>query len=157
MLNAWINRGDILKLLSNSETINDCIERNKFLFEIHKLKQHKKPKKPKKQRTINYLDEIAKLIQNYRYAVKYKGKVSYLEKYIDALSEQDKELFTKNFTEKYGKDMYINIIPFDNLKNIVKVSDRTISRWVAKGFIEPKYYDFTNKPFVYIDFSKTKQ
>ena len=156
MLDAWIHKDDILKWLSDFETINGYIKRDKFLFEAHKLKQYKKPKNSFPKRTVNYVEIIKKDIKNYKYAVKYRGKVSYLEKYIDTLNEQEKELFRKNFNSLYGKYMYINIIPLKNLKDIVKVSDRTISRWVKRGFIEPKHSDFTNKPFVYIDLSKIK-
>ena len=151
MLDAWVNRGDVLKLLFDLEAISDCVEQKRLIFEINRLKKHKNPQKPKKQRVINYLDDVMKSIKNYKHAVKYKGRVSYLEKYIETLNEADKEVFIKCFD---SNTMYINIIPLENLKNIVKVSDRTISRWAKKGFIKPKENHSAHRHFVYVDLAE---
>jgi len=157
MLDAWTKRSDVLDLLFGLDAIDDCVERNVLLFEIHRLKQYREPKKPKKQRTINYSKEIVKAIDNYRNAVKYKGRVSYLEKRIEMLNEPHKAFFKKFFNEEYGNNMYINIIPFKNLNDIVKVSDRTIARWIEKGFIKPKRSSSRNSVLVYVDLSEIKQ
>jgi hypothetical protein len=159
MLNAWIDKNDILNLLSKSETINDCVERAKFLFEIHRLKEHRKPKKPQKQRTVNYSEDNNKLIQNYRRAVKYKRKTSYLESFLDSLGDGKREDVIwelKNYYREWFlrgvsfeklqelekkdiniENLYTDIIPSGNLKDILKISAKTISRWEKRGYISP--------------------
>jgi len=143
-----------LDLLLRLEAIDDCVERNVLLFKIHRLKQYREPKKPKKQRTVNHSKDIIKEIENYRNAVKYKGRTSYLEKHIGTLTEEDKMLSIKHFDVN---TMYINIIPFNNLKDVVKVSDRTISRWAKKGFINPQCNPAKRSHFVYVDLLEIKQ
>jgi len=157
MLDAWIKSEDVLKLLSKMETIGNCIEKKRFLFEIHRLKQYKKPKKPPQQRTINYSKAIIKEIENYRNAVE-NGERNYLQKQIDIQGESDKVHFAKYFDAMYGNDKYINIIPAENLKDIIKVSDRTIKEWNKKNIIRLKYIEGHqfNTNFYYYDLSEIK-
>jgi len=150
MFDTWIHKDDILNLLSNLETRSNCIEKERFMFEFSRLKQHKKPKK---QRNVNHSYNISKQIKNYRNSVK-NGKTSYLEAYIHSKKSWKTQRLDKDYTYRYTDyctDKYVdkqrfidalsgfdngNIIPINNLKSILKITQKTISEWEEKGIIK---------------------
>ena len=109
MLDAWINRDDVLKLLDEAESIGDLLNRRRFIQRIHELKEYREPKKPKKHR-MNNIDHILPFVREY-------------------INRIDKE---PELVPYYQRGYYVTC---GELTNIIKVSDRTIRRLVKKGVI----------------------
>ena len=99
MLDAWINRDDVLKLLDKSECVNNLLEKRGFIITLNNLKEHKKPKQTRNKNRANNLNYIIPLINQYK------------------LNHRKRK------------------IPLNELSKIIKVSDRTIRRWVQNGNI----------------------
>ena len=134
------------------------LEKRIFITGINQLKEHKKPKKGRVQHQMNYIYENRSLIFNYKMAVKNKLIKGYFENYLNGLNEFQKYNFALEFNHYYfgykfkddygylynnelDERVYINIIPDFNLKDIINVSSRTISRWIKRD-IEQKQGHF---------------
>ena len=135
MLNAYIDKNDVLDLLKDIKTIDGLIGRDEIINKICSLKQHKKPK-PKKQRGIYNSKIIIKLIEKYQNDVQTGIKESYL---IDFIKEKkiftDKD-FINGLNNLFGNQepyfYYSNIIPLSALKEIIRCSKKTIYNIMSK-------------------------
>jgi len=148
MLDAWINRDDIERLIADSETINGLIERHTFIWEINNLKEYKKPKK--KKRGVYFRDAMLNDIEKYREDVK-AGKIdSCIERWLnETVTEpgygetkivKKREIWIGKAVEgwlksDFTKDELIDIIPVRYLGSILKVSNRTLQRYREREII----------------------
>lgn len=174
MLNAWISKNDILSILSKCKRNDNLLEKRQFIIEINRLKEYKKHKRTKKLH-INYISDIKTSIYNYKLSVERKYMIGYFENYFNNLNEYQKEHFKMLFSSYEGyewykceldKKSYANIIPANNLKDIIKVSNRTILRWRKKGIIRKRIeriYEYQNgeikrsSTFYYYDLSEIEE
>jgi len=150
MLNAWIKKDDILKLLNDCEIIEGMIDRKGFQVAVSKMKEYKKPKpKPKPKLEcklrINYVDECISRIVDYRNNVKYGIEKDYFSKNLEESTEdlELKKFIMKHFTSGNISKLFVrmNVVPKKYLKDILKVSQRTIQRWEKKEIIEEIGFD----------------
>ena len=72
MIDAFVKKEDILKLIFKSEKIDGLIEKYTFIRELNKLKEYKKPKP--KNRVVYLKDAILEDIETYRKDVNMKPK-----------------------------------------------------------------------------------
>jgi len=155
MLNAWINKNDIILLLDESDSIDNFIDKWTFIQKLNRLKEHKKPKPAKKikKSTVNHAMEIINDIIRYQNDVRFGYTINYFDKWLDDNSfigledENHDGTFRKLFGDylietlkiQCNKDeryLKMNIIPKRDLEKIINVSRRTIQRWENKNFIE---------------------
>lgn len=149
MLDAWINKDDIIRFLDECKGLDNLVERLTFIRGINKLEEHKRPKPPKKPK-INYASNIKKDIKAYLNEVK-NGNKSYLDKWLDekiiksgeAKDTTRRELVGERLVRilkvKYDADelyLKMNMIPKRDLKTLLKVSERTVQRWEERHIIK---------------------
>ena len=82
MLDAWINKDEIIRLLEECDSQNNLIERMPFIRGLNSLKAHKKPKK-RQGRTINHISDIINDIRTYQLNVKSGQKKSFIDRWLD--------------------------------------------------------------------------
>jgi hypothetical protein len=146
----FIHKEDVLSLLNNIERIGEgLLHKGQFIDKLHSLKQHEKVTS---RRKINYIKDLKLCIENYKKEIKYNRKTGYLEAYSNSLDWSEKDMF-QHFMYKIVQDGFSkhNIIPACNLKDILKIQQRTVSDWTKKKII-PKHYTHKSYNIVKSDY-----
>lgn len=152
MLNAYISKDEIIKLLESAESINGMINKREFQRALLGIKEHKKPKK-KNEKVIkirNARDIIGSIT---KYSNKAKLEIGECDiiKDLCELFEKDKientlSLFMtqKEEWDKAAIDRiaykvnYCNIVlQRDRLMGIFQISRPTLLKWLKIGIIVP--------------------
>jgi len=142
MLDAWINKDDILRILSKSETVDNCIERISFIQSLERLNGTKKPRTKYSiyfaiQNIEKYINDVSKHPNN-RYMFK-KLKIM-IEKYGDRIWYKWHNVMESTLPKKHNFKNYDEcmneMIPKKYFYPLIKLSKRTIARWTREGIIK---------------------
>lgn len=140
MLNAYINKEDINKLLDGVASVNGLISKKDFQKAVTLLKEYKKPQPNKPGNKINKVRDIISNI------TKYQNAVAAGEKRSDIMNESITGIDSGVHSIRCIK-IYINrrigsaemgknaVIKTENIAAILGVSIPTIHKWIKKNII----------------------
>ena len=161
MINAWIKKDDIRKILLKAKDVDGLINKREFQYALLECKEYKEPQK-RRENKVNRVKNVHEIIGNInKYKRDFKSGVfeRHLQYKKDANTGTDKKIcschkegcFLRNIdlTDKKIKlyedneeggevEIKENDIVFDKLElmKILKVSKSTISRWINSDIIE---------------------
>jgi len=116
MMDKYIRKQDIFNLLESSSDVDGMINKKDFQLAVTRLKEYRKPKSTTPKNT----------------------RINYIDEHISSISNYLLRV-------KEGVETSPLIFP-EYLKDILKVSKRTVQRWEKSGIIEKSgvYYDLSD-------------
>lgn len=147
MLNAYISKEEILKLLESSECINGMINKREFQQAILNIKEHKKPKKEKKIR-VNNAEYIIDNIKKYQKSITENKKISYLYLLKKNRFWQENDIDQINIFSCTDNRLLLKenrcVGTLESLLNILQITKPTLKRWLQLKIITQKeeYIEF---------------
>lgn len=142
MLNAYISKDEIQKLLESSECINGMINKREFQQAILGIKEHKKPKKEKVSR-VNNVNIIIDNIKKYRNLIKCGVIESSVRKeLIKNGIGRDSQLVGMCIDDRHGWGLLAEddiVFTLRDLAKALGISTPTANEWKKKNIIIEHY------------------
>ena len=143
MLDAWVNKKDVQNLIEQMECLDGMIERSALIIGINSLKEHKRPKSkpPQKNYRINNKPSLLILIQGYKEAVNMDIRKSCFFVEYDEWQKVCYSNFDIDESNTEIIEASREFVPINQLIGLLKISKRTLGRWVKAGILDTYYSD----------------
>lgn len=136
MLDPYISKEDVMRLLNRWSDLDGLINRIEFQTEVTRLRQYKKPQNKKKFK-VNNAHDILQNIAKYSNSSHYKEKYSKRRKRLGV--NDDENIRFTDINTGINIEEWSIVEAGTDLAEILGITVQTVTKWKDKGIIE-RYY-----------------